>query len=702
MFFSATSFITFALTTGLAAPPTSADGDTLPDGAVIQLGTGRFRVGEVYPNELSSDGNKLLVGNIFLDTLTGRELGRIPETIPNDDRRVRQIIPIPGGNRVALMVSRYDGNSHVRSIVVWDVMTRTKVRSIALDWLKPPDTFVKMHGVIQLHPQSVSPSGNQILFGTGGRTVILGTDLDTNPSLTLLDQTAGGGWYGPPTFTPDGKHVIDVGNRVRLRDAKTGKQEREFAGPAGAVIRLAMSRNGKRFAVISGEAPPPTDSFRATDYRVSLWDLEAGKEARVLADRLTGRVVGSSETFSLLFTPDGESVVALDTDRTAGTIVRCWRVTGKALPTWTLPREPWFGTPPPHISPDGKTLYMISQHGVRTFDLASGAERSPEDLKAGGMYPIGISADGREVLTAGQSGRIETWSVETGKRIRDEKLPDTITENQFQIHYSPDARLVVVDRTVGPNNQRDTVVFDRTTGKQLCQLPGKRCGVIGPDGARLVTISSDFKSSIVRDAGTGKLLHTLPCEGNDNFYLSSDGKAFGRPWRHNSQAFDAESGACLFEGKEFLPEYLKSVGIRRGRDPEPDDHVSAYALGPGGKHFAVAAVRYWHGVDRPAEHHVLMFDSNTRKLLWEKNPDLGRQFGLSYTGSAFSPDGSKYALGGYGKLLLYDVASGRLVHSYDGHRKWVYYLRFTPDGKRIVASDLDGTVWVWNADKPDR
>src|SRR6516165_9829056 len=107
MFFSATSFITFALTTGLAAPPTSADGDTLPDGAVIQLGTGRFRVGEVYPNELSSDGNKLLVGNIFLDTLTGRELGRIPETIPNDDRRVRQIIPIPGGNRVALMVSRY-------------------------------------------------------------------------------------------------------------------------------------------------------------------------------------------------------------------------------------------------------------------------------------------------------------------------------------------------------------------------------------------------------------------------------------------------------------------------------------------------------------------------------------------------------------------------------------------------------------------
>src|SRR5206468_1416745 len=124
-------------------------------------------------------------------------------------------------------------------------------------------------------------------------------------------------------------------------------------------------------------------------------------------------------------------------------------------------------------------------------------------------------------------------------------------------------RLIAVDRTVGPKNDRDTEVYDRATGRELYRLRGERCGTFDPDGERLLTLSADYKTARVWDAGTGGLLRAVPCGGDDRFFFSPDGRAFGRPWRQNTQAHDPGTGATVFDGKGFLPEHLEPLPFRR-------------------------------------------------------------------------------------------------------------------------------------------
>ena len=64
---------------------------------------------------------------------------------------------------------------------------------------------------------------------------------------------------------------------------------------------------------------------------------------------------------------------------------------------------------------------------------------------------------------------------------------------------------------------------------------------------------------------------------------------------------------------------------------------------------------------------------------------------------AFSPNGRYLASGGRdGTVSLYEMASGRVVHTFQGHDGWVFALAFTPDGRRLISGSQDGTALVWD------
>lgn len=83
-------------------------------------------------------------------------------------------------------------------------------------------------------------------------------------------------------------------------------------------------------------------------------------------------------------------------------------------------------------------------------------------------------------------------------------------------------------------------------------------------------------------------------------------------------------------------------------------------------------------------------------------------FGTAYVlpivaGPSFSPDGSLIAAahsGVYGDhaFRLWDVASGRILLEVTGHAGKVTGLSFSPDGRSIVSSSLDGTLILWKVD----
>ena len=67
------------------------------------------------------------------------------------------------------------------------------------------------------------------------------------------------------------------------------------------------------------------------------------------------------------------------------------------------------------------------------------------------------------------------------------------------------------------------------------------------------------------------------------------------------------------------------------------------------------------------------------------------------TSVSISPDGTMVAAGSLDSIIrIWEIASGTLLDSLQGHRDSVYSVAFTPDGKGIVSGSLDKSLKFWD------
>ncbi len=224
--------------------------------------------------------------------------------------------------------------------------------------------------------------------------------------------------------------------------------------------------------------------------------------------------------------------------------------------------------------------------------------------------------------------------------------------------FTPEGRLLL-GRPRG--FESELVWRDLAAGKDVrgLRLPFSITGhfALAPGGTKLAILANDCRAR-VWDLVAGRELFAVKDDGLSSYglALSADGKRLATA----GAVWDAATG------KE----------VRRLR-PGHGTTVAAVAFSPDGQ--TVATVCH----DK-----VLLWAAAGEAPPRELSPEGG-------TALAFAPGGRLLAVGGRRGVSLWDVAAGRRVRQWVGHRGPVQRLAFTADGSRLVSASSDGTALVW-------
>src|SRR5262249_7281322 len=296
--------------------------------------------------------------------------------------------------------------------------------------------------------------------------------------------------------------------------------KRTFEGHEKLIWAVALSRDGKKLATVSGLYNEPGELI--------LWDRATGKQLakvmeekglRALAFSPDGKTLATCNYYAnqvalrdaetgkvrtllptgrannaVAFSPDGKGLAVAILNRTA----QLWDVaTGRKLHELEGHTD-WV----PHVawSPDGKLLATGTRDKtVKLWDPTTGKERATLSGHEGTIEFIAFSPDGRTMATAGWDKTVRIWEVASGKeRAR-------LTGHQFQVlsvAFTPDGRTLastsgeahspITDTSGKPGEIR---LWDVATRKEIASLAGHQYRVwmalFPSDGKTLITCAED-------------------------------------------------------------------------------------------------------------------------------------------------------------------------------------------------------------------
>jgi WD40 repeat protein len=299
-------------------------------------------------------------------------------------------------------------------------------------------------------------------------------------------------------FSPDGSRLIgSCGNVVNIYAADTGKWLTSLPHPRESQ-HSCVSLDGKRLATCS------------TGGLIHLWDLGSRKETDQPLRCADG-------VHSLTFSRDGQLLLAASHDGTA----RVWRLASAGHPrpyTFACGRAHRFnwadGDERVRPSPDGRREVRLGPAGVRLRNPGGGAEVRLDHPAS--VRIARFSSDGRRLLTQDSKGTVRWWDAATGRKAAPSLSLRAIL---FDLGISANGRrLLTVE---GRPTARVVTVWDVQSGRKLLgplrewdtgpqrfnirALHGKISrAALSPDGTRLVLASDATGTLGVWDVDGGR------------------------------------------------------------------------------------------------------------------------------------------------------------------------------------------------------
>jgi RNA polymerase sigma factor (sigma-70 family) len=624
-------------------------GDPLPEGAIMRLGTLRFR----HPFWVSAlaytADEKTLVsacwdGSVRLwDPETGKEL----RCFPADAGRTAQ------GLGACLGVAVTPDGKTLIALENGEILRALDLASGKERWRVKAGNGFSM---------ALAPDGKTIAKGLGGddKQQVSLWDVDTGKHLRTLGVTNRS--VPALAFSRDGKLVAagegaligakektDLASSVWLWDPADGRRVRELKGHTSGVAAVAFSPVGALLASASHDAS------------IRLWDAADGRLIRRIAvpqDPYPQDVLGADSdgqhggVVAIAFSADGRWLASGGFDGS----VRLWDVdTGKAI---HVLRGHGREVTSVVFSRDGKVLTSGSRdQTIRLWNTATGKELQAREGHSGRVNAIAISPNGRVAATSCGDRSIHLWSLATGQELH---ILRGHTGGVYCVAFSPDGRVLAstsADQTIR--------VWDAETGQEIRQLLGHAGAVYTVAFTRvdnLLLSGGADRTLRFWDWSQGKQVRQLSADSSVyNMSLSRDGRIVGTDGER-AQFWD------VVTGKEIHRANSRST-----------------TLASDGQSFVT------HDVNGTIQ--VWNLSSGKERYSFPGPEWTGRTTAQDIL---LSPDGRLLAMREGNGIAVWEMSTGKVRRHFSDHQGYFDTVAFSPDGRTLLTGGQDTTILVWD------